>query len=113
MDRDTVYLLDILTSARLIRTYVEGVARNEFLQDMKLQDSVIRRLGIIGEAAGKISPRFRENNPCFPWGEIRGMRNRMIHRYDDIDVEIVWETIKRDIPHLIQLIEPLAPLVEK
>ena len=63
MDRDVQYLLDILASARMIRSYVEGATRQEFLTDTKLQDSVIRRIEIIGEAAGRISSAFREEKP--------------------------------------------------
>ncbi len=109
MDRDAVHLLDILDSARRIRTYVGGVTRDEFLRDTRLQDSVVRRLEIIGEAAGRVSPKFREENPDIPWRAIRGMRNQMIHRYDDIDMDIVWETVERDIPRLIQVIGSVDP----
>ena len=105
MEHDVQYLLDILASARMIRSYVEGATRQEFLTDTKLQDSVIRRIEIIGEAAGRISSAFREENPEIPWNEIRGMRNRMIHVYDDIDMDIVWETVQQDIPQLISLLE--------
>ena len=110
MDRDVQYLLDILASARMIRSYVEGATRQEFLTDTKLQDSVIRRIEIIGEAAGRISSAFREENPEIPWNEIRGMRNRMIHVYDDIDMDIVWETVQQDIPLLITLLEHIEQL---
>ena len=109
MDRDVQYLLDILASAWMARTYVEGVTIHEFLRDTKLQDSVVRRIEIIGEAAGRISSAFREENPEIPWNEIRGMRNRMIHAYDDIDMDIVWETVQQDIPRLISQLERLAP----
>lgn len=110
MDRDVQYLLDILASARMIRSYVEDATRQEFLTDPKLQDSVIRRIEIIGEAAGRISSAFREENPEIPWNEIRGMRNRMIHVYDDIDMDIVWETVQQDIPLLITLLEHIEQL---
>ncbi len=109
MDRDSEYLLDILSSARMIRTYIEGVVMDEFLRDTKLQDSVIRRLEIIGEAAGRVSPEFQEKHPEVPWSEMRGMRNRMIHRYDDVDMTIVWHTAQEDVPPLLALIEPLTP----
>ena len=109
MDRDAVYLLDVLVSARKIRTYVEGVMRDEFFRDTKLQDSVIRRLEIIGEAAGRVSPMFREENPQIPWNDMRGMRNRMIHGYDDIDMNVVWETVQQDIPRLVAQLESLVP----
>lgn len=109
MDRDAVHLLDILESARKIGSYTEGVTRDDFLRDTRLQDSVVRRLEIVGEAAGRVSAEFRRKHPDIPWAAIRGMRNRMIHRYDDIDMDIVWETVWRDIPRLIQMIEAVNP----
>ena len=109
MDRDRGHLFDILASARKIGTYVAGVSREEFLSDTQLQDSVIRRIEIIGEAAGRVSTMFREANPKIRWAEIRGMRNRMIHRYDDVDMDIVWDTVVRDIPYLVRILESLVP----
>lgn len=109
MDRDPVYLLDIVSSARMLRSYLEGVVLDEFLRDTKLQDSVIRRLEIIGEAAGRISVQFREKHPEIPWSEMRGMRNLMIHHYDDVDLYIVWNTAQDSIPQLLELLEPLVP----
>ena len=107
MERDSALVLDIITSARLIRSYVEGVRMDEFLSNIQLQDSVIRRIEIIGEASGRISPQFREAHPEIPWQAMRGMRNRMIHGYDDIDLYIVWNTTQESIPALLELIEPL------
>lgn len=69
----------------------------------------IRRLEIIGEAAGRISPEFRHKHTEIQWSEIRGMRNQMIHGYDDIDMDVVWDTVERDVPRLIQILESLAP----
>ena len=109
MDRDAVHLLDIVDSARKITTYIEGVTRDDFLQDTRLQDSIVRRLEIIGEAAGRVSTEFRQKHPNIPWGAIRGMRNRMIHRYDDIDMDIVWETVQRDVPRLIVAVNAVTP----
>ncbi len=108
MDRDSVLLMDILSSARMIRTYLKDIALDQFLKDTQLQDSVIRRFEVIGEAAGRISSQFQEKYAEIPWSEMRGMRNRMIHRYDDIDMNIVWNTAQEDIPHLLAIIEPLA-----
>jgi uncharacterized protein with HEPN domain len=109
MDRDTASILDIPESARTIMAYVAGMSRQDFLGNTQVQDSVIRRLEIIGEAAGRISPGFRDAQPEIQWSEIRGMRDRMIPGYDDVDMDIVWDTVERDIPHLIQIIESLAP----
>ncbi|MCY3729002.1 MAG: DUF86 domain-containing protein [Nitrospira sp.] len=108
MDRDFVLLMDILSSARMIQAYVKDIVLDQFLKDTQLQDSVIRRFEIIGEAAGRISSQFQEKYEEIPWSEMRGMRNRMIHRYDDIDMNIVWNTAQEDIPHLLAIIEPLA-----
>ena len=107
MNRDSDYLTDIVLSARLILAYVEGVGQEQFFQDTRLQDSVIRRLEIIGEAAGRVSPDFRSGHPEIPWSSMTGMRNRMIHGYDDIDMGIVWNTSQESVPNLLTLIEPL------
>ena len=109
MDRDAPHILDILGSARLVRSYLEGVAHDTFMRNVQLQDSVIRRLEIIGEAAGRVSLSFRELHPGIPWNRMIGMRNRMIHVYDAVDLEIVWTTAHDRIPELLALIEPLAP----
>ena len=111
MERDSALLLDIIMSARLIRSYVEGVGMDEFLSSTQLQDSVIRRIEVIGEVAGRISPQFQEAHPEIPWQVMIGMRNRMIHGYDDIDFDIVWNTAQESIPLLLRLIEPLADTV--
>jgi uncharacterized protein with HEPN domain len=109
MERDQVYLLDILEAVRLALSYVRGVTKETFLCDTQCQDSVIRRIEIIGEAARRISPQTKESYPVIPWNEMVGMRNLMVHEYDDVDLEIVWDTVQRDLPLLIELIEPLIP----
>ena len=108
MSRDPEYLVDIVSSAKLILTYVEGVRREQFIQDTRLQDSVIRRIEIIGEAVRRLSPEFRERHPEIPWMAMTGMRNRMIHGYDDIDMNIVWDTTQDSIPRLLPIVERLA-----
>jgi len=107
MDRDRAYFLDILESARLALTYVQGLTEADFLADVQCQDSVIRRLEIIGEAARRLSLQTRAAHPDIPWHEIIGMRNLMIHDYDDLDLETVWDTVQRDVPRLVEWIDPL------
>ena len=63
----------------------------------------------MGEAAARISEPFREQHPDLPWRQVIGMRNRLIHGYDDIVLSVVWEVIQNDLPKLIQALEPLAP----
>ena len=109
MDRDAPHVLDIAASARLVRSYVEGVTREDFMRNVQLQDSVIRRLEIAGEAAGRVSVQFRERHPAIPWTRMIGMRNRVAHGYDAVDLDIVWTTARERIPELLALIEPLIP----
>ena len=73
MDRDAPHVLDIAACARLVCSYVEGVTREDFMRNVQLQDSVIRRLEIAGEAAGRVSAQFRERHPAIPWNRMVGM----------------------------------------
>ena len=109
MDRDAPHIVDILGSARLVQSYLEGITRDTFMRNVQLQDSVIRRLEIIGEAAARVSAPFRERHPAIPWSRMIGMRNRMIHTYDAVDLDIVWTTAHERIPELLTLVEPIAP----
>lgn len=108
MNRDLAAVADIVESARSIDDYIAGVSREEFIENEQLQDSVIRRLLVIGEASSRLSASFRDARPVIPWREIRGMRNRMVHVYDDIDVKLVWRTARNDVPRLLA---ELAPIV--
>lgn len=107
MQRDQVYLLDILESAKLALSYVGGKDKEVFFKDVQSQDSVIRRLEIIGEAARRISEKTKDAYPNLPWSEMIGMRNIMIHEYDDVDLSMVLETVKRDLPQLVEKIEKI------
>jgi len=105
MPRDREYLLDILESARLACAYLREKTEQEFLDDVQCQDSVIRRLEVIGEAARRISDEGRAALPDLPWKAMIGMRNVMIHGYDDVDLTVVWNTVKDDLPALIEALE--------
>ena len=105
MPRDNEYLTDILEACKLVISYTFKMSKDEFLDDLKCQDAVIRRFEIIGEAARRISDEIKSEYHELPWHEMTGMRNMMIHEYDDVDMVIVWETVQRDIPSLISAIE--------
>ena len=102
MQRDREYILDILEAAKNIEEYIQGKTEQDFSKNLQCQDAVLRRLEIIGEAAGRISEEQRNSSPAVPWQEMIAMRNRLIHQYDDIDMSIVWETVTRDIPRLVE-----------
>jgi uncharacterized protein with HEPN domain len=110
MHRDREHLLDILESARLAIRYIANKTEEEFLADTQLQDAIIRRFEIIGEASRRISDGMQSVLPNLPWLEMIGMRNIMIHEYDDIDLHIVWNTIKKNLPPLIESLD--AALLE-
>jgi uncharacterized protein with HEPN domain len=101
MQRDKAYLLDILEAAKLVISYVAKKNKEDFIKDIQCQDAVIRRLEIIGEAAGRISEETKNSLSHLSWSEMIGMRNIMIHDYDDVDMAIVWETVQNDLPTLV------------
>jgi len=105
MQRDKEYMLDILEAAKLAIDYIGDKTREEFFEDLQCQDAVIRRLEIIGEAARRISEETQAAYPDLPWSDMVGMRNIMIHEYDDVDLVIVWETVNNDLPPLIDALE--------
>lgn len=105
MSRDRGYLLDILESAKIILSHLGDKSQSDFADDIKCQDAVIRRLEIIGEAARRISQTSRDEHSHLPWQEMIGMRNVMIHEYDGVDHEIIWQTIQNDLPKLITMLE--------
>jgi uncharacterized protein with HEPN domain len=107
MQRDQAYLLDILKAAELALAYVKGVSEERFIADTQLQDSVIRRFEILGEAARRVSPETQTAHLSIPWREMIGMRNMMIHDYDDVDLHVVWQTVQQDLPQLIVAIKAL------
>jgi uncharacterized protein with HEPN domain len=109
MQRELVYLLDILQSAELIQTFVSAMDQTAFEEDLKTQDAVIRRIEVIGEAVRRLSLEFRAGYPNIPWHQIAGMRSKLIHEYDRVDLTAVWEVAQHDIPTLIAQIQPLIP----
>ncbi len=109
MQRDAASLLDILDSARLVQRYVGGKTLQDLLEDVGLQDQVVRRFEIIGEAARRLSDGMRDRLGGVPWRAVVGLRNVLIHDYDEVDYEELWSIIQNHLPRLIEQIEPLVP----
>lgn len=104
---DNILLFDILECCERIASYIDGVAKGEFEQNYQLQDALIRKLEVIGEATKGLSDQITEANPNIPWSRMAGMRDRMVHQYFRVDLDVVWQTVTADIPALRDQIEPI------
>jgi uncharacterized protein with HEPN domain len=109
MQRDLQFLLDMLQSAELVINYTAQCSKDEFLTNVQLQDAVIRRLLVIAEAARRVSEATRQTLPTIAWQAINGMRNRLVHEYDDVDLNIVWNVVQDEIPPLIEELTSKVP----
>ena len=99
------YLDHIQQAATDARSFVEGMAKDDFLADKRTQQAVIMSLIVIGEAATKVMDgyvEFTQAHADVPWRSMRNMRNRMAHGYFDINLDVVWETIQEWLPALLQ-----------
>lgn len=109
MSRDETYLVDILESAKIALEYVAGKSWDEFYEDIQCQDAVLRRIEIIGEAARHISPQTQKQYSQIPWRDLTVLRNLVIHQYDAVDVNQVWDTTQKKLPALVQELSRIVP----
>jgi uncharacterized protein with HEPN domain len=89
---------DIQEAIDKIERYISGLDHAAFVKDDKTIDSVVRNLEIIGEAANRVPDHIKARYSGIEWRKIIGLRNRIVHDYFSIDVEIVWEIVKNDLP---------------
>ncbi len=99
---------DILESAQKILDYTEELSFNEFINDSKTIDAVIRNFEIIGEAGNMLPEDFKDRYSSIDWHRIRGFRNRIVHHYFGIDYSIVWQIKRAFLPELILQLKRLS-----
>jgi uncharacterized protein with HEPN domain len=109
MLRDDAVLMDLARAARLAQEFVQGMDRATFLADVKTQSAVLHQLLVLGEAAKRLSQTFRDTHAQIPWPLVTGMRDKLIHHYDAVDLNVVWDTIQKDLPPLLAFATPLLP----
>ncbi|MBI4208998.1 MAG: DUF86 domain-containing protein [Deltaproteobacteria bacterium] len=99
----------MLDHAREVVAMIRGKSRRDLDDDRQLNLSLVRLLEIIGEAASRVPKEERERFPQIPWPEIVSLRNRLIHGYDTVDFDILWQIVTQDVPPLVTILEKIAP----
>jgi len=105
--REYGLLQDILEAGKRMLSYTEQVEYDAFLQDTKTQDAVIRNIEIIGEATKQLSETLKTTYPNVPWNSIAKMRDKLIHHYFGVNLDIVWHVAKTDLPALLTYVDDI------
>ena len=104
----TIFLLHIRDAINQIEEYVANYSYEQFVDDKKTQDDVIRQLEIIGEATKNLEDEFKIENDDIPWREVADFRNVLAHEYWDVDLAIVWKAVHEDVVTLKEVLLPLT-----
>lgn len=108
-ERDAALLLDMLTWAGHATDFLENMDEVAFRESKLHQAAVTRCVAVVGEAAGRLSRALRDQHPDIPWALIIGMRNKLIHDYGGVALDILWQVAHEELPRLAARIAPLIP----
>ena len=109
MQHDLIRVRHMLAAAKEAMEFAAGKTRMDLEKDRLHMLAIIKSIEIIGEAASKVTETFKTENSNIPWNDIINMRNRLIHAYFDVNLDIIWQTIKTDLPDLIKALEEIIP----
>lgn len=101
------YLEDIVEAMNNAMKFVEDMEFDDFVKDSRTNYAAVRALEIVGEAAKKIPDRVKARYPDIPWRDMAGMRDKLIHEYFGVNLRVVWDTVRRDIPKLKPLFDKM------
>lgn len=107
MKDDLVYIGHMLDMAQKAASFLEDVDRQAFDADEQLRLALRHLIQIIGEAARRVSPEYRDTHPEIPWKDIVGMRSKIVHDYFDVDENAVWETVTQELPTLVRQLKKI------
>lgn len=110
MLRDDASLRDIYQAGQNIVKFSEGLTKADLELDDAQTSAILFQIIIVGEATKRLSPEFRLQHPDLPWTQMAGMRDIVAHQYDKIDFNVMWDVIRRNIPEMLNEIEPLMPI---
>jgi uncharacterized protein with HEPN domain len=107
MSRDQESAIDILNAAKRILRYTSGVSRDELLDNDEKLSAILYQITIVGEATKRLSNSFRQRHHDIPWREMAGMRDVIVHKYDQLDFEVIWDVVTNKLPALVEPLETL------
>lgn len=106
---ELVYVGHMLDKAHEALSLVSGKNRQDYDRDSVLRLALTHLIQVIGEAARRVSVQFRERHPQIPWEAIAGMRSKIVHDYMNVDEDIVWDSVARELPPLIEELRKIVP----